>query len=153
MLDPQNVPKLYFWSQFCMSKTNRFFLFKNINLGDHFLVKTLFSRFNFQPLYFLKLCPIFDELTFPCRILLKKVSLVDPWPKILLFRTHHLWNSTTELILMLLLWFFFCSFLTDLINLDPRWFHCFKVLRILYVDVRLHINSKQCLDELGTRIY
>ena len=27
-------------------------------------------------------------------------ELVDSWPKILLFRTHHLWNSTTELILM-----------------------------------------------------
>ena len=25
---------------------------------------------------------------------------VDSWPKILLFRTHHLWNSTTELILI-----------------------------------------------------
>ena len=24
---------------------------------------------------------------------------VDSWPKILLFRTHHLWNSTTKLIL------------------------------------------------------
>ena len=28
---------------------------------------------------------------------------VDSWPKLLLFRTHHLWNSTTELILMLIL--------------------------------------------------
>ena len=55
--------------------------------------------------------------------------------------------------LMLLLLWFFLFFLTDLINLDPRWFHCFKVLRILYVDVRLRINSKQCLDELGIRIY
>ena len=34
---------------------------------------------------------------------LKKRSFeyVDSWPKVLLFRTHHLWNSTTELILPL----------------------------------------------------
>ena len=28
------------------------------------------------------------------------ISYVDFWPKILLFRTHHLWNFTTELILI-----------------------------------------------------
>ena len=26
--------------------------------------------------------------------------IVDSWPKLLLFRTHHSWNSTTELILL-----------------------------------------------------
>ena len=33
---------------------------------------------------------------------LKKRSFefIDSWPKILLFRTHHLWNSTTKLILL-----------------------------------------------------
>ena len=46
----QKVPKLYFQSQFSMSKINRIFSkknsFKNINLGDHFLAKTFFSRLN-----------------------------------------------------------------------------------------------------------
>ena len=41
---------------------------KNINLGDHLLLKTFFSRLNFESLNFLKLCPIFDELTFPVGI-------------------------------------------------------------------------------------
>ena len=41
--------------------------FKNINLGDYFLVKTLYSIVNFEPLYFLKLCPIFDKLIFIAR--------------------------------------------------------------------------------------
>ena len=39
-------------------------LSKNIYLGDHSLVKTYFSKFNFEPLFFLNLRPIFDELTF-----------------------------------------------------------------------------------------
>ena len=40
---------------------------------------------------------------------LKKKSLmhVDSWAKILLFRTHHLWNSTTDLILIVALGFVF----------------------------------------------
>ena len=38
--------------------------FKNINLGDHFLVKIFDLDSIFEPLYFLKLCSIFDELTF-----------------------------------------------------------------------------------------
>ena len=41
---------------------------KNIILGDHFLVKLYFRNSIFQQLYFLKLCPIFDELTFPIGI-------------------------------------------------------------------------------------
>ena len=45
----QKVPKSYFQSQFWMSKINRIFskkkkLSKNINLGDHILWKTFFSR-------------------------------------------------------------------------------------------------------------
>jgi len=36
--------------------------YKNINLGDHFLYKIFFLTSIFEPLYFLKLCPIFDEL-------------------------------------------------------------------------------------------
>ena len=66
--------------------------FKNINLGDRFLLKTFFLDSIFEPPYFLKLCPIFDELSF-----LVGFSFFFPWTKILLFRTHHLWNSTTEL--------------------------------------------------------
>ena len=42
----QKVPKSYFRSQFWMSKINRIFskkkLSKNINLGDHYLLKTFF---------------------------------------------------------------------------------------------------------------
>ena len=38
--------------------------FKNINLGDQFLVKTFFLDSIFEPLYLLKLCPTFDKLTF-----------------------------------------------------------------------------------------
>ena len=69
----KKVPKLYFQSQFSMSKINRIFQkknsFKNINSEEHFLLKTFFLNHFFldsifEPLYFLKLCPIFDELTF-----------------------------------------------------------------------------------------
>ena len=71
----QKVPKLYFQSQFWMSKINRIFskqknLSKNINLGDHYLQKTVITRRNF-----LKIFPWWH---------------VDSWPKTLLFRTHHL---------------------------------------------------------------
>ena len=48
-------------------------LFNNVNFGDHF-VKTFFPDSIFEPLYFLKLCPIFDELTFLVGI--EKKSLV-----------------------------------------------------------------------------
>ena len=37
------------------------FHFKNINLGDHLLVKTFVGSI-FEPNYFLKLCPIFDGI-------------------------------------------------------------------------------------------
>ena len=37
-------------------------LFKNINFGDHFMLKHFFNSI-FEPLYFLKLCPIFDNST------------------------------------------------------------------------------------------
>ena len=52
----------------CQKSINFFqsfsFLFKNINLGDHFIVKIFFLNSIFEPFYFLKLCQIFDELTF-----------------------------------------------------------------------------------------
>ena len=62
----QKVPKSYFQGQFSMSKINGIFSkkksFKNIHLGDHFLKKHFFQTSIFEPLYFLKACPIFDEL-------------------------------------------------------------------------------------------
>ena len=71
---------------------------ENINLEDHFLFKTLFSSVNFWTAVLLKTCPIFDKLTFINRFFLKiSLEYVDFWPKILFFRTHHLWNSSTEL--------------------------------------------------------
>ena len=61
----QKVPKLYFQSQFSMSKIDGIFSkkksFKNINLGDNFKKKLFFLTPIFEPLYFLKSCPIFDE--------------------------------------------------------------------------------------------
>ena len=45
-----------------MSKINPVFTKKN--LGDHFLERTFFLNLIFEPLYFLKLRPIFDELIF-----------------------------------------------------------------------------------------
>ena len=64
----QKVPKSYFQSQFWMSKINRIFskkiLSQNINLGDHYLLKTfIFQNSTFEPLYFLRLRPIFDRLS------------------------------------------------------------------------------------------
>ena len=63
----QKVPKSYFQSQFWISKINRTFskkiLSKNINLGDHYLLIFFFLNSIFEPLYFLKLCPIFDRLS------------------------------------------------------------------------------------------
>ena len=57
---------------FLLSKINRFFSkknsFQNINSGGHFLVKTLFLDWIFEPLFFLKLGPFFDELTLPVGI-------------------------------------------------------------------------------------
>jgi hypothetical protein len=61
----QKVPKPYFQSQFSMSKIDGIFSkkksFKNINLGDHFFKKLFFLTPIFEPLYFLKSCPIFAE--------------------------------------------------------------------------------------------
>ena len=63
----QKVPKLYFQSQFWMSKINRIFskkkLSKNTNLGDHYLLNFFFLNSIFEPLYFLKLRPIFGWLS------------------------------------------------------------------------------------------
>ena len=66
----KKVQKLYFQGQFSMSVNNRQNLFKkksfqNINLGDHFLWKKKIVISIFEPLYFLKSCPIFDKLALP----------------------------------------------------------------------------------------
>ena len=85
----QKVPKSFFQGRFWKSKIDIYiFSFKNINLGDHFLLKHYFLASIFEPLYFLKSCPIFDEpsfingyfLNFPlCMLLLgPKFSFSDP---------------------------------------------------------------------------
>ena len=82
--------KIVFLSQFSMSKINRIFQkrisSKNINLGDHFMLKSFFFLGSiFDPLYFLKLGTIFDDLTFIIGFF-KNIFLVPMliWPKILL---------------------------------------------------------------------
>jgi hypothetical protein len=54
----QKVPKLYFQSQFPMSKINEIFSKKN-----HLRMSILEAIF--EPLYFLKSCSIFEELVLP----------------------------------------------------------------------------------------
>ena len=94
-------------SQFSMSKIQGIFSkkksFKNINLGNHFFLKTFFLTLIFEPLYFLKSCLIFDKPALPVfSNTIVSFEYIDCWPKALLFRTHHLQNYTTELILVLL---------------------------------------------------
>ena len=84
----QKVTKLYFQSQFSMSKIDGSFSkkksYKNINLGDYFFLTSIF-----EPLHFLKSCPNFDELVLPlfskyngfiwaCQFLGKKLAFLDP---------------------------------------------------------------------------
>ena len=76
-------------------------LSKRINLEDHYLLKTFFSKLNFWINLLSKITPNFWQTVITRRNFLKIFPWwhVDSWPKSLLFRTHHLWNSTTELIL------------------------------------------------------
>ena len=92
----QKVPKLYFQSQFSMSKTNRNFSkkksSKNINLEDHFLLKH--SILNF---WTTKIRPNFCR---PHTMSIHKIkqfhlTTVDFWAKTLLLRTHQARNSMT----------------------------------------------------------
>ena len=85
------------WSNFFKKK-----LSKNINLGDHYLLKTFFSKLNFWTTLLSKITPSFWQTFITRRNFLKIFPWwhVDSWPKSLLLRTHPLWNSTTELILM-----------------------------------------------------
>ena len=57
----QKVPISYFQSQFRYQKSIELKknLTKNINLGDHFLVKTFFSKPNFQTTLISKITPNF----------------------------------------------------------------------------------------------
>ena len=92
----QKVPKLYFQSQFWMSKINWIFSkknsSKNINLGDYYLLKTFFSKLNFWTTLLSKITPNFWQTVITRRNFLKIFPWwhVDSWPKTLLFRTHHL---------------------------------------------------------------
>ena len=76
---------LYIYIYLCFS-------FKNINLWDHFWVKTLFSCFSFWAILFSKIMPIFWWTDIHRRIF-PPLNMFS-WPKILLLRTHYLWNST-----------------------------------------------------------
>ena len=89
----RKVPKRTLKFDLLCQKSSEFF-----HLGNHFLLKTLFSSFNFWTTLFSKIMPNFWRTVSHC---FEKISFehVDSWAKILLFRTHHLWNSTTELIL------------------------------------------------------
>ena len=79
-------------------------LSRNINLGDHYLFKTFFSKLNYWTTLLSKISPNFWQTVISRRNFLKIFPWwhVDSWPKTLLFRTHHLQNSTTELTLMLI---------------------------------------------------
>ena len=68
----QKVPKLYFQSQFLMSKIK----FKNINLGDHFLYKHFFLTSILEPIYFRKLCPKFWRTGAPCILKIQWFPLI-----------------------------------------------------------------------------
>ena len=76
--------------------------FLNINLGDHFMLKTsFFSYFNFRSTFVSKILPNFRQSDINCFNKIQMVSFEFH------FRTHHLWNSTTELTPCLLIctWF------------------------------------------------
>ena len=77
-------------------------LSKSINLGDRYLSKTFFSKLNFWTTLLSKITPNFWQTVITRRNFLKIFPWwhVDSWSKSLLVRTHHLWNSTTELILV-----------------------------------------------------
>ena len=70
---------------------------KNINLGDHFLLKTFFSRLNFWTTLLSKIRPNFCR---PHTMSIHKIqqfhlTTVDFWAKTLLLRTHQARNSMT----------------------------------------------------------
>ena len=99
---PQKVSKFYFFKvTFLCQKSTQFFrkIFssKNINLGDHFLLKPFFSRLNFWTTSLSKIRPNFCK---PNAMSIYKIqqfdlTTVDFWIKTLLFRTHQARNSMT----------------------------------------------------------
>ena len=127
----QKVPNLYFQSKFWMSEINQIFkkISKNINSGDHYLLKTFFSKLNFWTTLLSKITPNFWQTVITRRNFLNIFPWwhVDSWPKSLLFMTHHLGNSTTELILnWTAQWFQKCFFL------DFRRISCWQKLHQIY---------------------
>ena len=81
------VNKNYFSINFQKKK-----LSKSINLGDHYLSKTFFSKLNFWTTLLSKIMPNFWQTVITRKNFLKIFPWwhVDSWPKTLLFRTHHL---------------------------------------------------------------
>ena len=72
-------------------------LSKNINLGEHFWLKTFFSRLNFWTTLISKIRPNFCR---PHTMSIYKIqqfhlTTVDFWAKTLLFKTHQARNSMT----------------------------------------------------------
>ena len=101
----QKVPKSYFQSQFSMSKIDGIFSKKNhfrISIWETFFCKkTSFSNFNFWTTLYSKIMPNFWRTDIHCiqKIQLFPLNKLIFVPKILLFGTHHFWNSTNELTL------------------------------------------------------
>ena len=74
---------------------------ENHNPGNKVLHHHIEHQIKYIPLDFEStILALFVELSFIDKIFYF-LSYVDSWRKILLFRTHHLWNSTTKLILLL----------------------------------------------------
>ena len=70
----------YSWMKFVLKK-----------MGWFFISKILLRKYDFGT---------FWQTVIYLQIWKKSFECVDSWPIILLFRTYHLWNSTTELILV-----------------------------------------------------
>ena len=64
---------------FRCKRSTEFFHFKINNLGNHCLVETLFSSFNFWTTLFSKIVPNFWRTDIPCQIFFLDVNC---WPKI-----------------------------------------------------------------------
>ena len=92
--------KVNFVCQKLMEFFDCFFIWK-YNLGNHPLLKTSFSNFNFWTTLYSKIMPDFWRADIHCiqKIQLFPLNKLIFVPKILLFGTHHFWNSTNELTL------------------------------------------------------
>ena len=76
----------------------------------------ILGHHRFEPLFFLKSCPTFDEQSFP-------LSMLILGQKSCFLRTHHLWNSTTELTSIATRLFFLIVSILDLgmCKIQERW--------------------------------